>query len=193
MESVMTVSKIQFSFPGHRSPSVGYEAPFEMLEACHERVQRSLSLLERVRHHASKHGCDQQTHNALNDIIRYFDKAAPQHHLDEERHVFPAILHQNNTDLNQIINRLKTEHHQMECLWVKIRHIFNTVMSESRKIPVFTENENLILDTFSNLYQKHIIDEEKMIYPTALNIINNNELLNMSNEMMQRRGLHKIK
>lgn len=34
--------------PGFDSPAVGFEQPFDMLEACHERVRRSLSLLERL-------------------------------------------------------------------------------------------------------------------------------------------------
>ena len=37
--------------PGHRSPSVGFEAPFEMLSACHERVERRWALLIKLRHH----------------------------------------------------------------------------------------------------------------------------------------------
>ena len=48
----MSTSKVHFSVPGHRSPSVGYEEPFEMLDACHERVQRMLSLLGRARVYA---------------------------------------------------------------------------------------------------------------------------------------------
>ena len=34
--------------PGVRSPAVGFEQPFEMLQACHKRVQRSLDLLQRL-------------------------------------------------------------------------------------------------------------------------------------------------
>ena len=36
------------AFPGFDSPAVGFEQPFEMLLACHERVRRSLSLLGRL-------------------------------------------------------------------------------------------------------------------------------------------------
>jgi hypothetical protein len=78
--------------PGHRSPSVGFEAPFEMLSACHERVERMLALLIKLRHHLSAHGWDDQAAKAATDVMRYFELAAPHHHLDEEMHVFPAIL-----------------------------------------------------------------------------------------------------
>ena len=34
--------------PGFGAAAVGFDTPFEMLEACHERVQRSLDLLQRL-------------------------------------------------------------------------------------------------------------------------------------------------
>ena len=35
------------SLPGMRSPGAGFDQPFEMLDACHDRVRRSLDLLRR--------------------------------------------------------------------------------------------------------------------------------------------------
>jgi len=37
------------------TPAVGFEQPFEMLAACHERVNRMLALLERLREHLPGH------------------------------------------------------------------------------------------------------------------------------------------
>jgi hypothetical protein len=37
-------------------PAASFEQPFEMLEACHERVQRMLALLARLREHLRSHG-----------------------------------------------------------------------------------------------------------------------------------------
>ena len=42
------------ALPGFNAPSVGFEQPFAMLEACHERVQRTLALLQRQ--HAGQQG-----------------------------------------------------------------------------------------------------------------------------------------
>ena len=36
------------SLPGFDAPAVGFEQPFEMLLACHDRVRRSLALLGRL-------------------------------------------------------------------------------------------------------------------------------------------------
>lgn len=80
------------TLPGHRAPGAGYEAPFEMLDACHERVERMLRLLHRLRAHLQASGWDAQAAEAAHDVLRYFNEAAPRHHEDEERHVFPAVL-----------------------------------------------------------------------------------------------------
>ena len=75
----------------HRTPSAGFDQPFEMLSACHERVQRSLALLQRLQDHLASHGADPQARDAARDVMRYFDIAAPAHHEDEERHVLPVL------------------------------------------------------------------------------------------------------
>ena len=80
------------TLPGHRAPGAGYEAPFEMLDACHERVERMLRLLNKLRAHLQASGWDAQAAEAARDVLRYFNEAAPRHHEDEERHVFPAVL-----------------------------------------------------------------------------------------------------
>ena len=74
------------------SPAAGFEQPFEMLVACHERVHRMLALLGRLREHLHGHGPDTQAQQAARDVMRYFDQAAPLHHQDEELHVFPPLL-----------------------------------------------------------------------------------------------------
>ncbi len=82
------------SLPGMRSPGAGFDQPFEMLDACHDRVRRSLDLLRRLRDYlrGHGHGCDDSARQAARDVLRYFDIAAPLHHEDEEMHVFPPLL-----------------------------------------------------------------------------------------------------
>ena len=71
------------NLPGFNTPAVGFEQPFEMLEACHERVQRSLALLGRIARHIDAQGHDAQSRSAAVDVLRYFDIAGPHHHEDE--------------------------------------------------------------------------------------------------------------
>src|SRR5688572_25382640 len=64
----------------HTGPSVGFDQPFEMLAACHARMDRSLDLLGRLGRHLHDQGCDAQARSAATDVLRYFDIAAPLHH-----------------------------------------------------------------------------------------------------------------
>ena len=185
----MFTSHIEFTVPGHRSPGVGYEAPFEMLEACHERVQRMLALLEKARLYGREHGCDQFFCSAIKDVIRYFDNAAPQHHLDEELHVFPVVLAINDAGLNEIVHRLKVEHKRMESLWSSVRVLLTSVMEARINKPMFTTDEDAILDEFAAVYGQHIADEENKIYPLGVQSISDDALVLMAKDMMQRRGV----
>lgn len=78
--------------PGFNTPAVGFEQPFAMLEACHERVERTLTLLSRLRSYLREQAVDDAARQAARDVLRYFDIAAPLHHEDEELHVFPLLL-----------------------------------------------------------------------------------------------------
>ena len=80
------------SLPGLHTPGAGFDEPFEMLGACHDRVRRSLDLLQRLRDYLKTHACDDSARQAARDVLRYFDIAAPLHHEDEELHVFPPLL-----------------------------------------------------------------------------------------------------
>ena len=102
----MSSTKLQIGLPGHSAPGVGFEAPFEMLDACHERVERMLRLLGKIREHVQTHGADTQARDAARDVMRYFDQAGPHHHEDEERHVFPPLRAQRDPAVLAVVIRI---------------------------------------------------------------------------------------
>ena len=69
----------------------GMETPLEMLEACHERLQAQLATLGRLAAWHQEHGSDRQAQQAATNVMRYFDLAAVNHHLDEEEDLLPAL------------------------------------------------------------------------------------------------------
>ncbi len=111
------------SLPGHRPLAAGLEAPFEMLAACHERVERMLALQAKLQQHLLDKGCDEAARQAARDVMRYFDVAAPLHHQDEELHVFPPLLAGLDTALRALAGRLINEHRQMESAWIPARSV----------------------------------------------------------------------
>ena len=169
------------------APAAGFEQPFEMLEACHERVHRMLALLARLREHLRTHGADTQAQQAARDVMRYFDQAAPQHHHDEELHVFPPLLAQGDPKTVAVVARLQQDHLQMESRWGSARQVL-ALVAEGRVDALSVEDE-AVLDAFAGLYDAHIEAEEGMAYPAARALIDEAATAAMGEEMMRRRGV----
>lgn len=108
----------------HAAPAAGFDEPFAMLGACHERVRRSLALLQRLAQHLREHGADDNARQAARDVLRYFDLAAPAHHEDEERHVLPALRRlgaEGQPAMAQLAERLHADHERMAAAWALAR------------------------------------------------------------------------
>lgn len=168
-------------------PAPGFEQPFEMLEACHERVQRMLALLRRLRDHLPGHGADESARQAARDVMRYFDQAAPQHHRDEELHVFPPLSAQGDPGTLALVRRLQEDHLQMEARWASAREVLDAVATGA--LPSLTREHEAALDAFAGLYAGHIAAEEQLAYPAAAALMDAGALAAMSDEMMRRRGV----
>ncbi|HEX7888736.1 MAG TPA: hemerythrin domain-containing protein [Ramlibacter sp.] len=169
------------------SPAAGFEQPFEMLEACHERVQRMLALLARLRAHVRENGADVQAQQAARDVMRYFDIAAPHHHRDEELHVFPRLLREADPEVVPVVERLQRDHLRMEQCWVEARSVLERVArAEADR---FSAADDEALDAFAGLYGEHLAAEERIAYPRARALMDESEIEAAGKEMMRRRGV----
>lgn len=174
------------SLPGVRSPAVGFEQPFEMLQACHERVHRSLDLLQRLIAHVDQKGCDADARSAAADVQRYFDIAGPHHHEDEERHVFPAVRDDADAQLQHTVVGLQNDHLLMTAMWQRLRPVLQRWQGDADNGPM-TELERTIAQDFTQAYQRHIALEEGVVYPVARARLSASEQREMGHEMAARR------
>lgn len=168
------------------SPAAGFDEPFAMLQACHERVQRTLDLLRRLRSHVAAHGADAQARQAATDVLRYFDLAAPQHHLDEERHVLPALEASGDPALRALAARLHDDHRRMDAAWAEARPLLQAV-AEGGLARLAPEQEQ-VLAGFAALHAGHLEAEERGAFPAATARLDAAALAAMSADMRQRRG-----
>lgn len=169
----------------HRDPGAGFDQPFEMLQACHERVERMLVLLLRLADHLHASGNDGSARQAAQDVVRYFDQAGPAHHEDEERHILPLLRH---TGLQALAHRLQQEHREMEHRWSALRRWLQRVEQGDATVPD-REGQALALRAFADLYRTHIRLEETLAYPAAQAASDAGRLAAMGREMARRRGL----
>jgi hemerythrin-like domain-containing protein len=179
----------QITQPGQSADAVGMEAPFDMLDACHERVDRMLRLLGRLREHVKPHGADEQARQAARDVMRYFDLAGPHHHEDEERHVFPPLLAQRDPAVLAVVIRLQQDHRDMAALWAQVRAALLALVDAGDGWPGFSAEDEQRFDTYNALYRRHLIDEDGVVYPAARRLIRDEALQAMSADMMARRGV----
>ena len=175
------------SLPGLHSPGVGFEQPFEMLQACHERVQRMLSLLQRQQDYLHDKPCDDMARQAARDVLRYFDIAAPLHHEDEELHVFPPLLAGGDAALKDLVRQLQRDHVLMAERWAAARVGLQALADGA--VRAFTPQHETALDRFAQCYDDHLRHEDDRIYPAARALLDDPAQQSMGQEMARRRGV----
>ena len=177
---------IPATLPGFKSPAVGFEQPFDMLLACHERVHRTLGLLHRLLDHVEARGHDAQSRAAAADVLRYFDIAAPLHHEDEELHVFPALAGHADPRLMAAIGALRRDHEHMVACWAALR-VGLVRWRDDPAAPLIDEGIRRAAQDFSGLYAAHIATEENLVYPAARACFDDVGLARIGAEMQARR------
>lgn len=168
----------------HASPAAGFDQPFEMLAACHERVERTLALLERLAAHLAGHGCDAQAAAAARDVMRYFDIAAPAHHEDEERHLLPALRAAGD---DAFAAQLEQEHVELRRRWAGLRRTLSSVV-DGTWVAGGADGFGT-WHAFAALYRAHAEAEDRLAFPVTRARLDADTLAAMGREMARRRGL----
>ncbi|WP_349742237.1 hemerythrin domain-containing protein [Roseateles cavernae] len=162
-------------------PGSSYQQPFELLAACHERVERSLSLLTRLCEHLTTAGPDAVARDAARDVLRYFDIAAPLHHQDEELHVFPALA--SDAVLAPVCRRLLAQHREIEAQWQPLRALLQALD------PAELAALRRAAEAFARLHDEHLRSENELVFPAARALLGEAQAQAMGIEMAARRGL----
>jgi len=170
------------------APSTSFDEPFDMLAACHHRVERTLGLLELLLVHLDAQGCDASAQQAARDVLRYFDVAGPAHHEDEERHVFPVLAARGDPALDALVARLAAEHAEMAAQWQRLRVDLDQVVS-SGWTATMAADMAMRSRAFAALYRAHIAVEERDAYPAAAPRVDASARAAMGREMAARRSV----
>ncbi|MBB5503299.1 hemerythrin domain-containing protein [Paraburkholderia sp. MM5384-R2] len=170
------------------SRGAGFDEPFDMLTACHERVGRMSMLLEGLARHLDECGADADAAQAARDITRYFDVAGPAHHEDEERHLFPALISQGLPAEVAIIEKLQREHLAMSEQWKTLRLDLDQLVQGRWPVNMSTE-AFARWATFAALYRDHMATEETQVYPAARQLSDDTARAGMGYEMARRRSV----
>ena len=179
------------TFPGITGVAAGFEAPLEMLVACHDRIRSRCATLLRLRSHVAKQHVDAEAVDAARGVIRYFDSSAPHHHEDEERDLFPALLESmpgsDPVCLRDLTASLTDEHHDLARLWEIVRPWLAAI--ERGEKPTSAPGE---IQSFVDLYERHARREEEELFPMAKRLLGDEALERIGRAMRLRRGITSV-
>ena len=176
------------NLPGHAAPSAGFEAPLEMLAACHHRVERQCATLRRLVTHLARHAADDDARIAAAAVMRYFDTAAKDHHADEETDLFPALMESmagsDAVCIRDLVDTLTQDHRALESHWRCLRQALQGIAAGKALALEVAD-----VEPFIGLYERHIAREEGDLLPMAARLLGDDALDRIGRAMRERRGI----
>ena len=162
-------------------PAPSFDDPLGMLRACHTRIERQLSTLERLVRHLPEYGTDAQARSAARTLLRYFDTAEPNHHADEEASVFPRLLAR-APSARELVARLENEHERLGGNWRRLRPLLAGIASGQRaNLPP------ALVHDVQRAYDEHLAIENDVLLPTCVDVLTQDDLAAIGREMAARR------
>lgn len=136
--------------------SVTFAEPIEMLYACHGKVRRFCSQLDMLPGYIAEHGRNETVLQAVRQISRYFNVAAPLHHEDEEENFFPLLL-QYAPQAQKGIDELLRQHENLHAGWQSVSAELTRLENEADYVP-----DADMLKRFTDGYAVHLSIEEPL-------------------------------
>lgn len=160
---------------------------FSFMDECHREIQRQLVELRELVEEFDSGGRSPAVDGRADKVLKWFSEQARQHHLDEEKHVFPVLLASGDAEIIQAANRLIQDHGWLEEDWIEIEPALSAAAEGySWFDPTVLRHA---VDVFEQLYLDHIVLEEELAYPQARSRIAPGELEAMGREMAKRRAV----
>jgi len=159
--------------------------PFDVLDACHQQLVTALQQLGDLVEYLQDKGVDGKAQEMARAIFLFFMNTARQHHLDEEKHVFPALINSGDDDLVRHTLRLQQDHGWIEEDWLELAPQIESIAAGYNWYNI--DQLTHAVPVFQALYQDHMALEESLIYPEAKARIADWDLQGMGREMSIRR------
>lgn len=160
-------------------------AVFEFLDSTHQEIQRELKLLHALVDAIESDGLNQANRVEARRVLDFFGGEARQHHLDEEKHIFPALLASQDPEIVQTTEHLRQDHGWLEENWIMISPSLEAATSGNMWFDPAELRHSL--EVFEALYLDHILIEESIAYPAAKKRLEGLNTLGMGREMAKRR------
>jgi hemerythrin-like domain-containing protein len=169
-------------------PDSGFDDPIGMLKDCHRRIERFLGVLFQVCRRAQGRPLSDEERQAVESALHYFAQSGPRHNEDEEQSVFPRLRASSVAAATEEVQRLEEEHHEATAHHVEVEQIYDKWIADGR-LPAEIESRLLLrTEQLQRLYGEHIRIEEKVVFPQAAALFNQQTLVEIGEEFKARRG-----
>jgi hemerythrin-like domain-containing protein len=158
---------------------------FGALDECHRQTLAALDKLEIVVARLDAGAVDGETRSLAGDVVRHFSTTARQHHVDEERHVFPKLAASGDPMIEQAVMRLQQDHHWLEEDWTTLLPHLDAIACGQSWYDAALLREGS--EVFAARARDHTALEETCLYPAARARLRPCEQLQMGREMAARR------
>jgi hemerythrin-like domain-containing protein len=138
---------------------------FQFLDQVHQRMQEELQHMSRAVDALAQGELPPVARQQLKTAVHWFDTTARQHHLDEEKYVFPALLESGDEYVAEITRRLRQDHGWIEQNWLEIGPLLSAAVGGNHSFDADSLRESVQL--FSQLCLDHLVLEESLAYPEA--------------------------
>ena len=162
-------------------------AVFEYLDGTHRAIDEQLRQLQALLYAIEEKGLNQANREAARRVLIFFNGEARQHHLDEEKHIFPALLASQDEALVQTTEHLIQDHGWLEENWLQIAPSIEAATQGNQWFDL--DELRHALEVFEALYQDHMTLEETIAYPQARGRLPAADMLGMGREMAKRRSI----
>lgn len=160
-------------------------AIFEFLDSTHQDIQDQVRQLHLLVDAIESDGLNAANRALARRVLNYFNTEARQHHLDEEKHIFPALLACQDAEVVQAAEHLIQDHGWLEENWIQIAPSLEAATNGN----LWFDPAELrhALEVFEALYLDHILLEESLAYPEARRRLAGIDTIGMGREMARRR------
>jgi hemerythrin-like domain-containing protein len=140
-------------------------AGFQAQDACHQQLLEHLSTLSALTQHIEATGVDAWAQQQAGAVEAFFSGTSRQHHLDEEKNLFPTLLAGSDAELAGLVRVLQQDHGWIEENWLELAPQLRAIASGNNWIDSAEFQHNA--EVFLALCRGHIELEETVIYPEA--------------------------
>lgn len=175
--------------PLNTATAPDFDDPLGLLRACHGRIERFAGLALRLADEPLA-APPQPVQEAAGQVLRYFERAGPMHHADEETDLLPALRHRLGSApggaLGELLAGLAREHAELDGHWQALRPLLAELRAGRPVAPAaYAERAR----AFHAAQTGHLARENAHLLPAAETHLTGSDLAALGAAMARRRGV----